>query len=1103
MPFRSESQRRYLYSQHPEIAKRWAKKTPKGADLPEHIGKASEAFAGSFSNEEAANAAKRLKVDFEKRKFTLAAFQRGMNVEREHGDVSHAATTIGKIALAHLHEDPKYYEKLARMEGKAKPDLAEMSPKQADAWQSATVDQPEYPEPQMGLPPQYGLPVIGKLSETVSALQAKLMLRKEPAGPQGPAPMRGKMSLPLEIIQVAGRGGNLHSALGTENLEPAPAKPDFRPSLAGANYTADSTWFAASRCETCAHSTDRFSVRPDYAVFGLRCAALQDEPLVANRGHCDLWTGTHLKSGALIPVRFLLRKALKRKPKGGPYIGPKGGMWEDVLHTRHWTPGTETEDPRAKLARRLRAKTRRRAPGQGGEVHISKAELREVLNHTRFAIVSAGKSPQDSEDFTPQQAAQRHQKLKQRLVREGYMFTKAMGKYDEVEDSFLVMIHDANREHVRGIGREFNQDSVIYSDNGFGEGHYTTGPHADKNECSEGPGWTDETKADNYYTEITHPNGTKSKFQLGIDFNKYVPCRKSMLSKGMDGGGPQRDYDQQQSLPDYQEIYYPLPSKETSKKEREATEIRRRAMAERNSGVFGIHGEAPEPQLRYISNDDEKSAYSRKDLGNPKPRVLPDRIFARMSGVKPPPGFSAAPKSKKGGYVKVTGKKRVYWYPGDPLPVIASEKKKEAYKGGARFDVEDEVKEGLPPHKAIRWKHQIITAADIGDTLKVSGEWLDQDEGLGWSGGGGGGFSQWIALPDRTLTITARRKGGHRRLVRRYHAVDEKGEKFTLAQDWTTALHAGKQLASWHVYKGHLGEDGVEGRTNRITALQPMNREYAERVHERLGELRSIETVERVKREEQKAKRLAESEASHQRELELDQRHAAERVAREEAAAAEHKEAQSKAVENPFAGKKGQKRNANRFDAGVDWMEGKLDDPSSMLRIASRKTGVPLPKKITAATVRQIADSDPFWGGVAAIAYGASQTDSGKNGAAKAKRQQATREKQVAAAAKGSPYRSAEKRVSYGKGKLFGEKIGDVSRAKKIAKKKAMAVLFPGGSDPNRSEMLSEERHQYTQERRAERKGRPRKSEESWDEDIRLADPFWYGVWRWAKESGA
>lgn len=35
MPFKSKAQRRYMHSQHPEIAERWEKETPKGKRLPE------------------------------------------------------------------------------------------------------------------------------------------------------------------------------------------------------------------------------------------------------------------------------------------------------------------------------------------------------------------------------------------------------------------------------------------------------------------------------------------------------------------------------------------------------------------------------------------------------------------------------------------------------------------------------------------------------------------------------------------------------------------------------------------------------------------------------------------------------------------------------------------------------------------------------------------------------------------------------------------------------------------------------------------------------------------------------------------------------------
>lgn len=42
MPFESRSQQKYLFAKKPEVAKRFAAETPKGAykHLPEHVGKA-------------------------------------------------------------------------------------------------------------------------------------------------------------------------------------------------------------------------------------------------------------------------------------------------------------------------------------------------------------------------------------------------------------------------------------------------------------------------------------------------------------------------------------------------------------------------------------------------------------------------------------------------------------------------------------------------------------------------------------------------------------------------------------------------------------------------------------------------------------------------------------------------------------------------------------------------------------------------------------------------------------------------------------------------------------------------------------------------------
>ena len=37
MPFTSESQRKYLWMKHPEVAQEFARKTPKGKTLPKHV----------------------------------------------------------------------------------------------------------------------------------------------------------------------------------------------------------------------------------------------------------------------------------------------------------------------------------------------------------------------------------------------------------------------------------------------------------------------------------------------------------------------------------------------------------------------------------------------------------------------------------------------------------------------------------------------------------------------------------------------------------------------------------------------------------------------------------------------------------------------------------------------------------------------------------------------------------------------------------------------------------------------------------------------------------------------------------------------------------
>jgi hypothetical protein len=77
----------------------------------------------SFSAEEARRVGEQIGIDWADAPFDVEQFRMGMDVELEHG-LHDLATNVtdddpvvtGKIALAHLHEFPDYYTRLARME---------------------------------------------------------------------------------------------------------------------------------------------------------------------------------------------------------------------------------------------------------------------------------------------------------------------------------------------------------------------------------------------------------------------------------------------------------------------------------------------------------------------------------------------------------------------------------------------------------------------------------------------------------------------------------------------------------------------------------------------------------------------------------------------------------------------------------------------------------------------------------------------------------------------------------------------------------------------------------------------------------------------------
>ncbi len=79
-----------------------------------------------FTTEQARRYGAEVGIDWSSAPFDVEEFRAGMDVELEHGlhDVLTNVTdddphTTAKIALAHLHEFPDYYTRLARMESEA------------------------------------------------------------------------------------------------------------------------------------------------------------------------------------------------------------------------------------------------------------------------------------------------------------------------------------------------------------------------------------------------------------------------------------------------------------------------------------------------------------------------------------------------------------------------------------------------------------------------------------------------------------------------------------------------------------------------------------------------------------------------------------------------------------------------------------------------------------------------------------------------------------------------------------------------------------------------------------------------------------------------
>lgn len=165
----------------------------------------------------------------------------------------------------------------------------------------------------------------------------------------------------------------------------------------------------------------------------------------------------------------------------------------------------------------IRNMFKRREAGKGGPQEISSQhDLDLILKQTTFCMLSAGRNTEIESDrkLSDVQISLRDKDLKDDLVKLGHAYTPARGKYGALEDSILVMAHEANLKEMTALGTKYNQDSVLFVSNGHSDLIQTTGEMKGKISMS-GDGHTYVPKAEDFYTEMD-VGSKKVKFTMNL-----------------------------------------------------------------------------------------------------------------------------------------------------------------------------------------------------------------------------------------------------------------------------------------------------------------------------------------------------------------------------------------------------------------------------------------------------------------------------------------------------------------------------------------------------------------------------------------------------------
>jgi SPP1 gp7 family putative phage head morphogenesis protein len=324
----------------------------------------------------------------------------------------------------------------------------------------------------------------------------------------------------LEPIEGGDQSNNLMSRMG-QNMMPFPSKVGAEPS--GGEDNQSSGYSDTLRREE--GDLKRNIQRPyddNNQPFGnFKSIEKSDKPVEGPGGKKGVWRTSHGKKifitegGQMLDSEGKELESSESKPSEKPESKPQ--------EKPEKKPEEEYEDLKPE-EREVFKRFERVEKGKGSHQELKDAkELELILTKGHFALISAGKNPNRDEDKNRSEEYFKHRSeaLQKDLIERGYMFTRVVGKYGEIEDSYLVMTHNPDEKDMLELGKKYNQDSVIIAKRGDNKMIYTSGEHAGT--YVGGHGYDKiEPSATDFYTEVKIASGVE-RFSLNFEWDKYQP----------------------------------------------------------------------------------------------------------------------------------------------------------------------------------------------------------------------------------------------------------------------------------------------------------------------------------------------------------------------------------------------------------------------------------------------------------------------------------------------------------------------------------------------------------------------------------------------------